>query len=85
MQANNLYEPSFRRWLLDKLAEAGVEFLEKEDVVNSGAEVVGCSISTAVTYLKKLTSSAGPLVEQQDILGRTNIVLKPELAALSNE
>ena len=78
MQANNLYEPRFRNWVLGKFEE-GADYLDKEDALNAGAETAGCSIATAVTYLKKLTSSAGPLLEQQDLLGRTNIVLKPEL------
>lgn len=85
MQANNYYEPRFRNWLLGKFAEAGVEFLDKDDVINSGAEVAGCSTATAITYLKKLTSSAGPLLEQPDLLGRTNIMIKPELAKRDDE
>jgi hypothetical protein len=80
MQANNYYEPRFRNWVLGRFEDTGVYFLDKEDVLNSGAEVAGCSIATAITYLKKLTSSAGPLLEQQDLLGRTNIAMKPELA-----
>lgn len=79
MQANSLYEPTFRNWILGKF-EKGAEFLDKEEVINSGAETAGCSVATATTYLKKLTSNAGPLVEQRDLMGNTVIVLKPELA-----
>lgn len=79
MQVNRLCEPVFRSWVLSRFNDAGVDFLDKEDVINAGAEHAGCAIATAATYLKKLTSSAGPLLEQQELLGRTNIVLKPEL------
>jgi hypothetical protein len=85
MQANNYYEPRFRNWLLSRFEQAGVDFLDKDDVINSGAEVAGCSTSTAITYLKKLTSSAGPLLERQDLMGRTNILLKPELAGSDDD
>jgi hypothetical protein len=85
MQANALYEPRFRNWLLGRFAQAGIEFLDKDDAINSGAEVAGCSTATAITYLKKLTSSAGPLVEQPDLLGRMNIMMKPELEARDDD
>lgn len=76
MQANNYYEPRFRNWLLARFDET--DCLDKRDVINSGAEIAGCSTATAVTYLDKLTSSAGPLLEESGI-GCTFIRLKPEL------
>jgi hypothetical protein len=78
MQAANYYEPRFRNWLLGVLAST--DFLAKDDIINSGAEIAGCSTATASRYLVKLTSSAGPLLEQRDLLGRTVIMLKPEIA-----
>ena len=77
MQANNVFEVRFRNWLLAIIA--GTDHLSKEDVINSGAEITGCSPSTAARYLSKLTSSAGPLREILDLTGRAVVALKPEL------
>jgi hypothetical protein len=67
MQANFLFELDFRMWLLDQVRDRG--FIPQDDAINAGAEVVGCSPSTTARYLAKLTSSAGPLKKQKDMLG----------------
>lgn len=82
MRANQIYEVRFRNWLLGTLN--GTDHLEKDDAINSGAEITGCSTSTAARYLSKLTSSAGPLCEITDLTGRTVIALKPELKITSS-
>jgi len=83
MRANNQYEVRFRNWLMGVFN--GTDHLAKEDVINSGAEIVGCSPATAARYLSKLTSSAGPLLEQKDLLSQSVIVLKPELAVTDGD
>ena len=83
MQANNIYEVRFRNWLLATLQSA--DHLDKDDVINSGAEITGCSLATATTYLKKLTSSAGPLLERPDLFGKPTIMLKAELVKQDGE
>lgn len=76
MQAAGQYEIPFRRWVMAVLR--GTDHVEREDLIYSGAETVGCSPSTAERYLKKLMSSAGPLKEARDSMGGTVIMLKPE-------
>lgn len=76
MQANFLYEVDFRNWILEQIRDKGHIF--KQDAVFSGAETVGCSPSTAERYLKKLTSSAGPLQEVRDMIGGVQLTFKPE-------
>lgn len=77
MQANFLFEVDFRKWLLEKVQDKGG--FPKQDAINAGAEVVGCSPSTTTKYLSKLTSSEGPLQEVRDMLGETHLVLKEHL------
>ena len=76
MQAAQMYELPFRRWLMGVLRST--DFVGKEDAIYSGAEITGASITTVDRYLKKLTSSAGPLRETRDGLGATVIMMKPE-------
>jgi hypothetical protein len=76
MQAAQMYELPFRGWLMGVLRSA--DFVEKEDAINSGAEITGASVPTINRYLKKLTSSAGPLKEARDAVGGTVIMMKPE-------
>lgn len=80
MQASFLYELDFRKWLLGRVLEKG--FITKQDAINAGAEVVGCSPVTSARYLAKLTSSAGVIQETRDMLGETVLTwkdgLKPE-------
>lgn len=77
MQANFLYEVDFRRLILTWVRDRG--FVTKSDAINAGAEIVGCSPATAGRYLSKLTSSAGPLKEQKDMLGGWSLTLKDDL------
>lgn len=76
MQAAQMYELPFRRWLMQVLRST--DHVGKEDAIYSGAEITGASITTVDRYLKKLTSSAGPLREVRDSMGGTVIMLKPE-------
>jgi len=77
MKANLLYEVSFRRWLMSQVRSQGG--YPKKEAVAEGAELVGCSPLTTARYLEKLTSKAGPLREEKDLLGHTILLLKPEL------
>jgi hypothetical protein len=74
MQANALFEESFRTWVLQLVREEG--FHSKEDAVFAGAEVVGCSPQVTRIYLRKLTSSKGCLKERKDMLGGWMIEFK---------
>ena len=74
MQANTLFEPKFRGWIIDKVIAEG-EVL-KDDALNSGAEVVGCSVQAAKGYLKKMTSSSGILYEAINTFGQVVLRLK---------
>jgi len=67
MKANSYYEVRYRDWLLTIIREQG--FITKQEAVNSGAEVAGCSPLTANRYLAKLTSSVGPLKTRKDATG----------------
>lgn len=77
MQANALFEVSFRSWLIPLIREGG-HYL-KTDAVAAGAEQVGCSPLTTSRYLAKLTSSSGPLEEVKDLLGNMMLQLKAHL------
>lgn len=77
MQANYLYELDFRNWLLSKIRDQGG--FSREDAINAGAEIVGCSPSTTGKYLAKLVSSEGPLIESRDMLGSKILQLKDHL------
>lgn len=77
MKANLLYEVSFRRWIMSKVRELGG--YPKKEATNEGAELFGCSPLTTQRYLAKLTSPAGSLDEETDMLGHSILVLKPEL------
>ncbi len=80
MQAACQYEPVFRSWVLGVLRST--DHVAKDDAINSGAEISGASISTCERYLKKLTSSAGPLKEARDSMGGTVIMMKPEFVSV---
>lgn len=74
MQANALYELSFRAWILGQLEAS--EAIDKKEAVRSGAEVAGCSPTTTARYLEKLVSAVGPLEEVIDSLGVTLVRFK---------
>jgi len=74
MRANQFYETSFRTWVLEQ-CKTGIL---KNEAINEGAELFGCSPSTTKRYLAKLTSRSGPIVEGRDALGHITLTLKPE-------
>jgi hypothetical protein len=76
MQANYLFEVDFRSWVLKLIREQG--FFPREDAIYAGAEKVGCSPQVTRSYLKKLTSSEGPLKERKDMLGGWMLEFKVE-------
>ena len=71
MQASDLFEVPYLRWLYDQIKRKGK--LTKQDAINAGARHVGASTSTTRRYLDKETSSEGGLevVKDED---RQNIV-----------
>ena len=77
MQANLIYEDTFRRWLLATISAQG--FYYRTAAINEGAELIGCSPATTGRYLAKLTSRSGPIAETKDALGHTVLMLKPHL------
>ena len=81
MQANYLFEVDFRNWILKLIQEKG--FYSREDAVFAGAEKVGCSPQVTRSYLKKLTSSVGPLKERKDMLGGWMLEYKSESRQIS--
>lgn len=83
MQANFLYEVSFRDWLLSQIRIKG--FILRQEAIVAGAEVVGCSPSTTQRYITKLTSFAGVLQETRDMLGAIALTWKPEYQPLEDE
>ncbi|MFC2041934.1 HNH endonuclease [Chloroflexota bacterium] len=80
MQANGLYEVPFREWVLLQVRNLG--FIAKRDAINAGAETVGCSTQTARRYLDKLTSYAGPLCEEKDLLGEMMLTWQSYLGSV---
>ena len=74
MQANTMFETDYREWVMNQVMTMH-EYL-KEDAISAGAELVGCSPLTTRRYLKKLTSSSGPLYETKDTFGRVVLKLK---------
>lgn len=82
MQAACQYEPSFRSWVLGVLRST--DHVAKGDLIDSGAEISGASITACERYLRKLTSSAGPLKEAKDSIGTKVIMMKPEFMAASD-
>ena len=76
MQANSYFEVDFRVWVLQFIKATG--FIGKQDAIDSGAEMVGCSPTTTTKYMKKLTSRFGPLAETKDKTGAVILELKPQ-------
>lgn len=77
MQANFLFEIDFRSWLLKQVQERA--FVPRQDAIDAGAELVGCSPKTTERYVRKLVSSCGPLQEVRDMLGSTMLTWKAGL------
>jgi hypothetical protein len=66
LQVNRRKESKFRLYVYDKLQETKNKRWEERDLVNSSAEVIGISTTTARRYLDKLCSSAGVLIRKDD-------------------
>jgi ssDNA-binding Zn-finger/Zn-ribbon topoisomerase 1 len=79
-RANSVYEVECRRWILEQIKELGM--IDKQDLIYSCAEVVGCSPESVKRYLFKLTSSAGNLKESRGNLGKTIITRRESLTSL---
>lgn len=60
MQAAGLFEVRYRSWVEAKLCLAKRPLL-KRDLINGGAEEVGCSVATSRRYLDKMVSPEGKL------------------------
>lgn len=75
MSVADYCEPVFRSWVEETIDVVG--HMDKSDVIASGAEVCGCSVTTATRYLAKLTSSAGMFSEMVDRTGKTVIIRRP--------
>jgi hypothetical protein len=76
MQANSFYETQYRTWILDYLKQNQTHLIPRDDAIYAGAEMVGCSPTTSERYLKKLCSSAGPLMKHKDGTGTVVIVFR---------
>ncbi len=74
MKANSYYEIQYRDWVLTIVREN--RLITKEEALNSGSEVVGCSQLSASRYLAKLTSGVGPLKQFKDATGTMVITYK---------
>ena len=57
-------EPIAREYILHRIKYDGPQ--EWDELINSAAEKAGCSTKAAKTYLLKLTSTEGPLIDQYD-------------------
>ena len=57
LKVNRLKEPLFKRYVYTRIKES--DSVPEEDLVNSGAEILGISPVTTSRYLRKLCSSAG--------------------------
>ena len=64
LQVNRRKETPFRLYVFDRIQESKEKRLPERDLINSGAEAVGISTTTARRYLDKLCSSAGILVRK---------------------
>lgn len=67
-------EPRFRHWLIARL-RAGTACSLRE-AVDAGAEYAGCSQTTIERYLKKMSSSEGPVDLCKDAAGMVTVYLK---------
>jgi hypothetical protein len=59
LQITSLCEVKLRNFVLNEVDRLGA--LSRDQIIDAGAEEVGCSIDTVVKYLRKLTSYRGPL------------------------
>jgi len=76
MKVNILCERVFTDWLLKYIRE--YHFILKQEAINSGAFVAGCSVATIHRYLAPLTSMKGPLREARDETGTAIISFRQQ-------
>jgi hypothetical protein len=68
LRKNRVAEPLFIRWMLDFIRKNGPQ--QKDALIDAGAYVANISTVTAERYLRKQTSSMGPLMfEKNNELG----------------
>ena len=66
LQVSRRKQIPFRLYVFARLQESEEKCLPERDLINSGAEVVGISTTTARRYLDKMCSSAGVLERKYD-------------------
>ena len=66
LQVSRQKEIRFRLYVYERLSESRSKKWEEHDLINSAAEVIGISPTTARRYLDKMCSSAGVLVKIDD-------------------
>jgi hypothetical protein len=79
MQATELFETPFRNWIKAKLTLLNHPVLKKE-LINGGAEEIGCSTATTTRYLAKMTSPEGTLKEVKTSNGKAVWWKNPPIA-----
>ncbi len=65
LERNKESEPKFRLWVLEQVKKH--KGIGGQDAIYGGAEVSGCNPETARRYLKKMASSAGMFVWDDDL------------------
>ena len=76
MKVNSLCERIFTDWLLNYIRK--YHFILKQEAINSGAYVAGCTVATIHRYLAPLTSMLGPLRETRDETGTAIISFREQ-------
>ena len=79
MKVNEQVEVEFRNWAQAKVRLDTVvdkDTLES-DLIDGGAELMGCSIATTTRHLRKLTSSEGPLRRYKNEFRKWVVKAKP--------
>jgi len=66
LQVSRQKETRFRLYVFERLSESKNTKWEEHDLINSAAEVIGISTTTARRYLDKMCSSAGVLLRVDD-------------------
>lgn len=66
LQVNRQKEMKFRLYVYERLSESKNTECEERDLLNSGAEEIGISPTTARRYLDKMCSSAGTLTRKSN-------------------
>jgi len=66
LQVSRQKETRFRLYVFERLSESKSKKWEEHDLINSAAEVIGISPTTARRYLDKMCSSAGVLLKVDD-------------------